>query len=57
MAEDAKIGGNSNGVDNETVKRSPLSKKPNVLTGVFYLPTLQKDNFPLIFLAIVEALS
>ena len=30
LAEDAKVGGNGDGDDDETVKRSPLSKKPNV---------------------------
>ena len=33
MAEDAEVGGNGDGGDDETVKRSPLSKKPNVPTS------------------------
>ena len=35
MAEDAKVGGNSNGNNDETVKKSPLSKKRNVPIGYF----------------------
>ena len=35
MAEDGEIGSNGNCVDNEKVKTSPLSKKPNVLTRYF----------------------
>ena len=34
MGEDAKVGGNGDGGDNETVKRSPFSKKPNRLIGL-----------------------
>ena len=29
MAGDAEVGGNGDSDDNETVERSPLSKKPN----------------------------
>ena len=31
MAEDAEVDANSDGGDDETVKRSSLSKKPNIL--------------------------
>ena len=33
MAKDAEGGGNNNGGNDETIERSPLSKKPNGLTG------------------------
>ena len=32
MAENAEVDGNGDAGDNKTVKRSPLSKKPNVPT-------------------------
>ena len=35
IAEDAKVGGNSDDGDDAMVKRLPLSKKPNVPTGYF----------------------
>ena len=40
MAEDAEVGDNGDDVDNKTVKRSPLSKKPNgpikYLTSLYF---------------------
>ena len=33
IAEDIEVVGNGDGSDNESVKRSPFSKKPNGLTG------------------------
>ena len=65
MAEDAEVGGNSDGDDDEIVKRSPPSKNvKRIYRGILppYAPTLiahllQKDEFPLIVLAMVEALS
>ena len=42
MAEDAEVGGNGNGGDDETVERSPLSKKPNVSTG--YLTSIRSEK-------------
>ena len=47
MAEDAKVSGNGDSGDDETVERSPLSKKPNGPTG--YLTSLRsgkKMSFP-----------
>ena len=41
MAEDAEFGGNSDGGDDKTIKRSPLSKKSNGLMG--YLTSLRSD--------------
>ena len=41
MAEDAEVGGNDDGGDDETVKRSPLSKKPN--GHMEYLTSLCSD--------------
>ena len=41
MAEDAEVGGKGDGGSNETVKRSPLSKKPNGPTE--YLTSLRSD--------------
>ena len=41
MAEDAEVDGNGDSVDNETVKRSPLFKKPNGPTE--YLTSLRSD--------------
>ena len=38
IAEDAEVAGNSDNSDNETVKRSPFSKKPNGSIG--YLTSL-----------------
>ena len=35
MAEDAEFGGNGDGGNDETVERSPLSKKPNRPTEYF----------------------
>ena len=35
MAEDVKIGGNSDGGNNKTVKKSPFSKNPNGLIRYF----------------------
>ena len=32
MAKDAKVAGSNDGSDDETVKKSPFFKKPNVLT-------------------------
>ena len=45
MAKDAEVGGNGDGGDDETVKKSP-SKKPNVPIG--YLTSLrsEKMSFP-----------
>ena len=42
MAEDAEVGGNGDGGNDETVERSPLSKKPNVSTG--YLTSLRSEK-------------
>ena len=41
MAEDAEIVGNGDGGDNETVKRSPLSKKSN--GPMRYFTSLRSD--------------
>ena len=41
MVEDAEVGSNSDGGDNETIKKSPLSKKSNVPMG--YLTSLRSD--------------
>ena len=57
MAQDAEVGGNSDSGNNETVKISPLSKKPNVFIEYFTPHVPEKDKFPLIVLAIVEVFS
>ena len=63
MAEDAKVGGNSDGGDNETVKKSPSKKSSGPMA---YLISLRSDADSslfkkrwayLIILTIVEALS
>ena len=41
MAKDAEVGGNGDSGDDEMVKRSPLSKKPNGRMG--YLTSLRSD--------------
>ena len=41
MAKDAELGGNGDGSDNKTVKRSPLSRKSNGPMG--YLTSLRSD--------------
>ena len=41
MAEDAEVGGNGDGDDDETVERSLLSKKPN--GPIEYLTSLRSD--------------
>ena len=47
IAEDAEVGGNGDSSDDETVKRSPLFKKPNGLTWYFTsLRSGKKMNFP-----------
>ena len=46
MAEDAEVGGNGDGGDDETVERSPLSKKPNVPTGYLTSLRFEKMSFP-----------
>ena len=38
ITEDIEVGGNGDNGDNETVKRSPLSKKPNIPTKYFTSP-------------------
>ena len=57
MAEDAEVISNGDGNDDETVKRSPLSKKANILIEYFNPHAPEKDEFFLIVLAMVEALS
>ena len=64
LAEDIKVGGNGEGGDNKTVKRSALSKKSSGPIGYFIslrsdaeAHLSQKDEFPLIVLAMVKALS
>ena len=44
MTEDAEVGGNGDGGDNETVERSP-SKKPSGPTGYFTFLRSKKMNF------------
>ena len=46
MAEDAWVDGNDDSGDNETVKRSPLSKKPNGPIGYFLSLRSYADNVP-----------
>ena len=46
MAENAEIGGNGDGSDDETVKRSPLSKKPNGLTEYLTSLCFDADSAP-----------
>ena len=41
MAENAEVGGNGDGGDDETVERSPLSKKSSGPMG--YLTSLRSD--------------
>ena len=41
IAEDAEVGGNGDGGDDETVERSPLSKKSSGPMG--YLTSLRSD--------------
>ena len=58
MAEDAKVGGNGDGGDDETVKKITSFQEAKRTYKVSYLPTLQKkDEFPLIVLAMVEDLN
>ena len=47
MAEDAEVGGNGDGGDNETVEKITFQEVERTY-GVSYLPTLRKDEFPLI---------
>ena len=44
MAKDTEIGDNGNGGDDETVKRSSLSKKPNGPTKYFTSLRSNADN-------------
>ena len=62
MAENAEVGSNADGGNDETIKRSPLSKKPNGSTE--YFTSLHSDansasfekRWPhLIILTIIEA--
>ena len=47
MAEDAEVGGNGDGGDDEMVKRSTSSKMSSGSTGASYIPTLRKKmSFP-----------
>ena len=62
LAVDAEVGGNGDGGDDETVKRSPLSKKPNGRTEYLISLRSDADSVPfekrsahLIILIIVEA--
>ena len=57
MAEDVEVGGNGDGGDDKMVKKSPLSKKPNKPAGYLISLHSRKDEFLLIVLAMVEALS
>ena len=50
MAENIKVGSNGDNGDDEIVKRSPFSKKPNVFTEYSTFPQYKKtwvslDNF------------
>ena len=46
MAEDVEVGGNGDSGDDETVKKSPLSKKPNGPTGYLtFLHSGKKMSF------------
>ena len=56
MAENAEVG-EGDVSDNKMVKKSPLFKKLSELTGYFIFYAPEKDEFTLIVLAIVEALS
>ena len=47
LAEDAKVGGNGEGGDDETVKRSPLSKKSSRLIGDLTSLCSDADSAPL----------
>ena len=47
MGEDAKVGGNGDGGDNETVEKITFQEVERTY-GVSYLPMLRKDEFPLI---------
>ena len=47
MAKNAEVGGNDNDTDNEIVKRSSLSKKPNILIGYLtFLCSKKEKVFP-----------
>ena len=46
MAEHAKVGGNSDGGDDETVEKSPLSKKLNRLMEYFTSLCSDADSAP-----------
>ena len=41
-----KVGGNGDVGNNETVKKSPFSKKPNVPIGYLISLRSKKDEFP-----------
>ena len=53
-AKDNKVGKSNNSSNNKTVKRLPLSKKPNVLIEYFISFYFKKDEFLLIVLAIIK---
>ena len=56
IAKDAEVGSNSNDGDDETVKRSAFQKSSGLTEYLTFL-CFEKNKFPLIVLAFVEALN